>query len=215
MTDAVRVVCFDLGGVVVRICRSWEEACAGAGVPVRAPERLARPDLAERRRALVRRYETGGMSCAEYWAALAGATGGAYTPEEVERVHLAWILEDYPQMEALIERLNRLPGLRTACLSNTNHAHWVSLVGGRFPAVGRIAHHIASHAIGVAKPHEEAYAIVERALGVRGPEVAYFDDLQENIDAALARGWRAARVDHDADPAAQIGSVLREWGVPA
>ena len=32
MSERVTLVVFDLGGVVVRICRSWEEACRAAGV---------------------------------------------------------------------------------------------------------------------------------------------------------------------------------------
>lgn len=211
--EPVRVVCFDLGGVVVRICRSWEEACRAAGVPVREAERFGHPGAVERRRELVRLYETGRVTSDEYWSRIAEATEGVYTPDEIERVHLAWILEDYPGIEALIERINRVPGVRTACLSNTNHAHWVSLIGGRFPAVSRLGHHVASHAIGVAKPHTEAYEIVERSLGFAGPSIAYFDDLQENIDAALKRRWRAFRVDHAGDTPAQIEAHIRSLGL--
>ena len=31
----IRLVCFDLGGVIIRICRTWLEACRRAGLPVR------------------------------------------------------------------------------------------------------------------------------------------------------------------------------------
>ena len=30
----VRIVCFDWGGVILRHCRSWQEGCAAAGLPV-------------------------------------------------------------------------------------------------------------------------------------------------------------------------------------
>ncbi len=33
----IRLVCFDLGGVVIRICRTWAEGCAAAGLEVRDP----------------------------------------------------------------------------------------------------------------------------------------------------------------------------------
>ena len=29
------IVCFDIGGVLVRICRTWEEGCIAADVPLR------------------------------------------------------------------------------------------------------------------------------------------------------------------------------------
>ena len=35
-----RTVCFDLGGVIVRICRSWEEGCHRAGVSLRDHDRF-------------------------------------------------------------------------------------------------------------------------------------------------------------------------------
>ena len=34
-TAALRLVCFDLGGVIIRICRTWAEGCTAAGVAVR------------------------------------------------------------------------------------------------------------------------------------------------------------------------------------
>ena len=53
MTTPISLVCFDLGGVVVRICRSWAEGCAEAGLDVRGDveEALTRfADLADLRR---------------------------------------------------------------------------------------------------------------------------------------------------------------------
>ena len=36
--NSIRLVCFDLGRVFVRICDGWQHACEIARVPVRAPD---------------------------------------------------------------------------------------------------------------------------------------------------------------------------------
>lgn len=214
MSDSgVTIVCFDLGGVVHRICRRWEEACARAGVPVREPERFEAPELAARRRALTDAYQIGRLACGDYWRAFADATGGLYAPAEIERVHAAWLIEDYPGVESLIARLAASPDILTACLSNTNHSHWQSLRSS--PAVARIRRPLVSHEMGMAKPDPAIYAEAERSLGVAGDRIVFFDDLEENIRAARGRGWRAFVVDHAGDTAAQMTTTLASIGIGA
>ena len=55
--SAKRVVCFDLGGVLVRICRSWDEACGHARLPYRLPELMGTEAFRLRRREVVERYQ--------------------------------------------------------------------------------------------------------------------------------------------------------------
>ncbi len=214
MSDSgVTIVCFDLGGVVHRICRRWEEACARAGVPVRESERFMAHDLKARRRALTDAHQTGRLACDDYWRRTADATGGLYSHVEIERVHAAWLIEDYPGVESLIARLAAAPDILTACLSNTNHSHWVSLKGS--PAVARIRRPLVSHEMRLAKPDPAIYAEAERSLGVAGNRIIFFDDLEENVQAALARGWRAFVVDHTGDTAAQMTRILASMGIGA
>lgn len=216
MTDGgpVRIVCFDLGGVVVRICRTWEEACARAGIDVRDPERFAAPALRELRHRITDDYMAGRMSCAEYWDRIAAATDALYCAADIRAVHRAWTCEDYPGIEALIDRLNATPGITTACLSNTNHTHWELLTRELpSPAIAKLARTLVSHHMGLTKPDPAIYRAAEAALDAHPHEIAFFDDLPENIDAALACGWRARLIDHSTDTAAQIESHLRELGI--
>ena len=142
--DETTVVCFDLGGVLVRICRSWGEACALAKLPIRSLGGFEPEEWHERRGVAVDAYQRGAMSCRDYFQALSETTDGAYTPDEVERIHRAWTREEYPGVQRLIAELNTLPGVTTACLSNTNHAHWQRLSGddarGEYPAVRSLRH---------------------------------------------------------------------------
>lgn len=206
---AQTLVVFDAGGVLLRICRSWPEACAAAGEPAH-PAAMA-PEAMARRRALAGAYETGRLTCEEFFGALAASTGGLYTPQQVKRIHRAWIIEEYPGVAALVGDL-RARGVQTAVLSNTNHAHWERFP--EFPVMRAVEHLRASHLLGVAKPDPNIYArFVQTVLGTATdgssrPRIVFFDDLPENVAAANAVGWDARLIDHTGDPSGQIRNHL-------
>ena len=203
----MRVVVFDLGGVVVRVCRTWEEACLRAGVEVREPERFASFELREQRSSLSDAYQSGEIECSAYFAGVASATDGLYTPEEVERVHRAWVGEDYPGIEAVIASLND-EGVVTACLSNTNRAHWDDLKGAS-PACAAIAVPLVSHELHAVKPDDRIYRLAEEALGASPADLVFFDDLEPNVLGARRMGWTSERIDHEGDTASQVRRHLR------
>lgn len=223
----VKIIVFDLGGVVVRICRSWAEGCAAAGLPFRDAG-LGSEDMKVRRRAASAKHGRGEISCTDYYREMAATTGGLYTPEEAERIHHAWTRDEYPGVFELIHRIHDA-GLDTGVLSNTNHAHWVRLAparaGGsetpeyRTPAAIRHLH--ASHLLRLLKPEAEIYRAFERATGFHGgadslgtpSHIVFFDDLPENVAAANAAGWRAFQVDHTGDTAQQMTGILQKLGV--
>jgi len=215
------VVCFDLGGVLVRICRTWVEACGYADLEVREAEWLASSAWRSERKHVVDRYQRGEITCEAYYEALSGAVQGLYSAPEIERVHAAWTREQYPGVEALIDDLHARPGVRTACLSNTNHAHWLRLVGTAerrdFPVVARLHERLASHQLGVLKPDLEIYArahtIFAQQGALRREQVVFFDDLPENVEGARAFGWTAQQIDPSGDPAAQMRAHLTALGV--
>lgn len=209
----VRLVCFDLGGVVVRICRSWEEGCAAAGVDQRLPPAAVRSIAPEagQRAALVHLLDTGAVEPAAFYEGVAGLMGGLYTAAEIRRIHHAWILGEYDGVADVIDRVNALPGVETACLSNTNHDHWIQMAG--LPFMTRLAHRHASHLLRLRKPDAACFEAFERAVGRAGDEILFFDDLPENVDAARDRGWRVERIDHEGHTAAQITDHLASHGV--
>jgi HAD superfamily hydrolase (TIGR01509 family) len=208
------MVVFDLGGVVVKICRSWPEACAAAGLPYRHVDTT--PEGVARRRALVRLYETNQLTCDQYFDRLAATMEGHYTPAEVKALHDAWITDQYPGIETLIHDLHAL-AIPTGVLSNTNAHHWRQMSHAlgrpaRFPAPTLPKHRHASHLLGLAKPDQEIYhrfaQIVCPLEGLRAEHLVFFDDLPDNVAAARAAGWQAHHIDHTADPPAQIRQHL-------
>ena len=211
MADAIRLVCFDLGRVLIRICDGWREACGVAGVEAPVSE-LTREQWAGLLQ-LIDRIEVGedgiDVFCAE-----AGRCLGIES-DVVAEVWRHWTLGPYPGAAELIAEL-RGRGVRTACLSNTNVRHWEVLTDPadpHYPAVAGLDHRFASHLIGRRKPDELAYAHVERETGVAAGEILFFDDLTENVVAANRRGWRGRLVPRCENPVPVIRAALREEGV--
>lgn len=218
-----KVVCFDLGGVLVRICRSWSEACRRVGLPERDVEGLAAEAWQARRHDIVERYQRGELDCSAYHAALSQALEGLYSASEVEQIHHGWTLEEYPGAFELTSHLSRLTGVTTACLSNTNHAHWQRLAGGdgrrEYPSILELRHKLASHLLGCSKPGARIYELARSRFsegGVTHPEdIIFFDDLEDNVLSARALGWTAFSIDHTGDTIRQIRRHLVASGLEA
>ncbi len=208
-SSGLRLVCFDLGGVVIRICRTWAEGCAAAGLPVRDPDLWRSTGPA--RRDLVHEHQTGRIDASTFAARSSAMVDGLYSPAEILGVHQAWLISEYEGVSDLIDRLHAA-GLETAALSNTNHEHWARM--GEFPAVLRMRHLLASHRLGLRKPDHEIFQRVEQLTGCAGEQVIFFDDTADNVDAARQVGWRAETIDPAASPAEQITEALRAHGVP-
>ncbi len=204
----LRLVCFDLGGVVIRICRSWAEGCAAAGLPVRDPALWQRTRPARRR--LIEQLQTGRIDGATFAARASDQVAGLYSPEEILGVHRAWLLDEYDGMVDLIDRVHDA-GLDTAALSNTNDEHWGRL--DTLPAVMRMRHRLASHQLGLLKPDERIYRHLEEQLGYRGDQIIFFDDTPTNVVAARNVGWHAHVIDPEDNPPQQVAAVLRDHGV--
>ncbi len=84
--------------------------------------------------------------------------------------------------------------------SNTNELHieWVDkylMKHLKFPAFyGLFEEIFLSHEIRASKPHPEAYSIVCQRAGIKAKETLFFDDSQENLDAAAKLGFHTVLV---------------------
>jgi FMN phosphatase YigB (HAD superfamily) len=215
-----KLVCFDLGGVLVHICHDWSQAYAAAGLYLRRGP--SSPAILAKARDLLALFDTGDISLDEWADGMSLIGDRTYTPDEMKRAHHAFSQGERPGALALIDELH-YAGIVTACLSNTNQAHWTRLVHRdaagplegppEYPAVTRLQHQIASHLLRVAKPDAAIYLRFEQLTGVRGSDILFFDDRTENVAAALNRGWCATRIDPYFDTIFQIRSCLRDEGL--
>ena len=211
MSDAVQLVVFDLGRVLVRICDGWQHACEVAGVGgVRG--RLSDDAYGVVHAALCA-HEVGETSLPEF-ARVAGPHLGL-TPDDFVRMHGVYTRGLYDGAAELLDDL-RAAGVATACLSNTNANHWRIMsdaAGHSFVPFEKFDHAFASHLLRLRKPDDAIYAHVERATGAEPGRIVFFDDVEENVAPAARRGWRAHRITLDADPIRQAREHLRRHGV--
>lgn len=211
------LICFDWGGVILRICRTWSEACAAAGLPVRPGSESGESHPG--RRDIVRAHQEGRLEFDDYTRRLSAAFDHLYTPDEIARIHDAWLLHEYPGVADLIADLHARPHLRTALLSNTNQRHLLrglsTAHGGHahFPTAHTLHHCLYSNRLGHTKPRPEFYNALPQAAGVAPSAILFFDDLEENIAAAHSLGWNATLIDHAGDTAAQMRRSLHEHAV--
>lgn len=199
------MVCLDWGGVLLRICNGWEEACEEAGLPL--PVSPVSDEVRAQRRALAEAYQLGNLSCEAYYPAVADLSPG-YSASDIERLHDAWLLHEYDGAVALAEELAGHARLTSALLSNTNARHWARR--SQFAAAGMLEHQLASHEHRLAKPDVGFYRALEAAVGVSGEQIVFFDDLQANVNAARALRWQAVQVDPAGDTVGQVRGALRD-----
>jgi putative hydrolase of the HAD superfamily len=209
MNNGIRLVCFDLGGVVVQICRSWAEGCTAAGIDVRGDVDGLFAD-SRGWEELNGDYQCGRITTDEFARRFTELVDGLYTPAEVLRVHRAWTREEYPGVGALVDRVHEA-GLETAVLSNTCEDHWEVL--HELPAFRALRNRHGSHELGLRKPDPAIYAALEEAVGFGAEEIVFFDDLVKNVEAARGRGWDAVTIDPLGDTAGQMEGALVERGV--
>lgn len=204
------MVCFDWGGVILRICRSFEQGCERAGLDVRldADDR----ELYSVRRTISAEYQVGRLDERAFFDDVSRSTRGAYSPDEIALIHDAWLIEEYPGVRELVDELHANERVQTGMLSNTNGRHWARR-DRDFTTAGSLHHQHASHLLGLAKPDKAIFRAFERESGHEPGRIVFFDDLDENIAAANDAGWRGVLIDHESDTAAQMRTALRDLGV--
>jgi glucose-1-phosphatase len=209
--SSIKLVCLDIGGVLVRICSGWAEACKIAKIEL-DPE-MHDAALFKRIVDASHRLEHGRIDEAAFDREVAALTG--LTPEQVGAAAEAWLVGVYDGAVELIDWLNGRPGIQVACLSNTTTRHWrmMTTPGRLYAGLDRLKHQFVSFRIGHMKPAAEIYRYVERETRLRPEEIVFFDDSPSNVEGARACGWHGELVDPKADPPAQVRAALRRYGV--
>ena len=212
MDDFIRpkLVVFDLGRVLIRLCDGWHHACEVAGVP--APAAFT-DEQRKQLQQLVHVSEIGQMSQDEFCRGMSAITG--IEPSHVDALSTAFLREPFPGALDLVRELKRL-GFLTACLSNTNASHWQIMCASSGPsalALTEMDFRFGSHEIGVRKPDAAIYRHVENVTGVRAQQIVFFDDALENVEGARACGWRAHQVTDRVDSVRQMRERLHAEGV--
>lgn len=199
MTDQERHVAFDWGGVFTIGTfdgRSTQNMADKSGVNVnRVRESYFRH---------VRQLEVGAWSLPQFWETVQGETGMTFPYSEFEPLYLGSISHN----EAMYATLAGIPRqVRVGLLSNN-----YPVVSDHLRADPRFARFDAlvfSNEIGHKKPAPESFAALQDAMGLPAAQVAFVDDVQENIDAANAFGFHGLLYHQDHHAEFQV--TLKDW----
>lgn len=198
-----RAVIFDIGGVMVRICHTWQDAAAVTGIetPLLPPEPVSLMDAPG-----FDAYQAGEIPLEQYTSLLASFLG--CTPEQAFLAHQGILKDEYPGIGQLVEELTHAQVV-TGCLSNTNAPHWVDLTQHpRFETVHKLQFKMASHEVGLAKPDPRIFELYCQTIGLAPAHITYFDDNRANVESAVSLGWNAHLIDPEGDTVAQMRQVI-------
>ncbi|MBB5232751.1 HAD family hydrolase [Deinococcus budaensis] len=196
---AARHVAFDWGGVFTVGTfdgrSTWNVAQRG-GVPV---ERVRESYFRH-----VGQLEVGAWTLPHFWEVMRRETGLTLPYAEFETLYLGSV-HDNPPMYATLARLPR--GVRAGLLSNNYPV--VSDHLRRDPRFARFDALVFSNELRQKKPHPDAFAALEEAMGVPAAQTAFVDDVEENVRAARQAGFHGLLYHHERH--AEFERELAAW----
>ncbi len=181
MSQAIEVILFDLGGVLVELGPN--------PVPERALKPAQRFRLAEwfgSETAMA--FETGAIDSEDFARRLIDELQLDCSSAELIEHFTAWPRALYPGVAKMLESLRAR--YRLAILTNTNALHWPRVVD-EFELPRRVDAIFASHRLGLAKPAEAIFLKVCTALETKPQSILFIDDNERNVTAAAALGFQA------------------------
>jgi len=186
----IRAVVFDLGQVLA----------SGEGV-ISEPARLlgVDPEPFEELYWAGRRAYDEGATDAEYWGPILRALGRPAAYETIQQLaaldaRLWTVLRpEAPQILRDVREAGRL----VAVLSNAPFALDLALVD--VPYVNDADYWFVSASMGMTKPNAGAYHRVTEVLELPPAQIAFVDDREPNVRAAVEHGWQARLWASDAD----------------
>lgn len=180
----IPVVVFDLGKVLV----DFDYGIAARRVAARSSRKIAGLAQLLSGSPLLVKFESGLLTSRQFFSAIQKVTGFRGDCNEFAR-HFADIFSPMPGMVAIHARLRKTK-VPTYIFSNTNEIA-VDHIRRRFPFFSDFDGYVLSYEIGAMKPRPKMYEALETMSRRRGDDIFYIDDRAENIETAVARGWRA------------------------
>lgn len=201
-----RIVCFDLGGVMIKISHTWGAAAERAGVALDAE--FGAWGLMDSQS--IARFQVGELSVDDYYSSLQ-AEFKLDSLTAASALHAGILRDAYPGTLKLVVDLHDA-GIRTGCLSNTSRPHWQAMNSlERYPNIALLEVPVLSHEVGLEKPDERIYQRFEQDAEMKPTQILFFDDTAINIMAARARGWAAELIDPVQDTAKQMERHIEHW----
>lgn len=199
MKSKIKLILFDLGGVIVEL----------SGTPVKN-EWLAGNDTAEEswRKWLTsdipRAFEMGKLDADEFARQMVAdldlSVSATEFKEHVRKIPVGL----YPGTLELLQTLKTTH--KIALFSNSNELHWERKMG-EMGLAGVFDYEFASHLIHRVKPDAAAFEYVVAELGLEPSEILFLDDNMLNVAGARALGIQAEQVKG----LAEVKTCLRSY----
>jgi putative hydrolase of the HAD superfamily len=205
MSNHIKALLFDLGGVVVEVAGA-RAALAWAGlegrhVQVPAAPHVTVPALHE----AYLKHERGQLSDSAFFAEVRRELGLSLSEQQILQGWNAIIGDEIAGIRDLLERADaRYP---VFAFSNTNSAHIAHVSTRHKELLAKFRKLYLSHEIGLRKPDREAFIAVVAAMGVSPSDVLFFDDNLANVEGARAVGMAAVHVRTIEDVVAAIDAL--------
>lgn len=197
-----KLVVFDLGGVLLRVARTWSEAADRAEVSYARNGEAALNDFPG-----IVEHQADRIGLEPYLVQLQDFMG-LVDRQDAYDVHMGILMEAMPGTDDLVRDL-RTRGFRTACLSNTNGVHWDRLSSKDwYPHIASLDLLCASHILRLEKPDPKIFREFERIAKSSPGQITFFDDSEVNVKAAREAGWTAHWINPLKDTASQMRDHL-------
>ena len=176
----IRVILFDLGGVLLRL----NDPIETFGL------QISHVEFKERwlRSPSVRKFESGAVDTEEFARNIVSEAELPYDWQEFIRRFDAWPDRLFDET---IDVLGAIPATyKRALLSNINALHWGrDDISG--PIVDNVDRTFLSYETGLVKPDREAFELVTKTFECQPEEIMFFDDSPSNVSAAADFGMQA------------------------
>ena len=178
---SVKLVMFDLGGVLVQIAP--EKFLAKVAEATGKPAESLKPSLDDQK--LIEALELGHINPRKFYEQVKGRTGVDWAYEQFVKAWNSIIVDENKETTWILERLRAR--YKLLVLTNTDPLHDTH-IRNTWPVFNFIPHWVASYVVGFRKPDPRIFELALREADAQPRETVYIDDMAEHIETARHLG---------------------------
>jgi putative hydrolase of the HAD superfamily len=178
---SVKLVMFDLGGVLVKIAP--EKFLAKLAEATGKSVESLKPSVEDRK--LIESLELGYINPRVFYEQVKERTGVGWTYEQFVKAWNSIIVDENSDTTWVLDRLRTQ--YKLLVLTNTDPVH-DTYIRNMWPVFQFIPHWVASYVVGFRKPDPRIFELALREADVQPRETVYIDDLAEHIETARHLG---------------------------
>lgn len=150
-------------------------------------------------------YEKGAFDTSEFLSKVRLKLKASFEDDEFEKMWISCWVRDTPGIETLIDSLPQ--SIPVYVLSNTNELHMRNYCKTK-AVLKKFQYLFLSYQMKAAKPERKIYQKVVEHLKVAPERIFFFDDKQENIDAANESGMQAFVFENPTQIKEKLGLLI-------